>query len=66
MENVGGVKQKSKRKESRYGKRYGVEFELRCVKLRLGEKDESKISSISSPIQFFCKQHINCRGSSKQ
>jgi len=39
MENVGGVKQKSKRgKESRYGKRYGVEFKLRCVKLRLGGK----------------------------
>ncbi len=37
MENVGGVKQKSKRKESRYGKRYGFEFKLRCVKLRLEE-----------------------------
>ena len=37
MESVGGVKQKSKRKESRYGKRYGFEFKLRCVKLRLEE-----------------------------
>jgi transposase InsO family protein len=37
MENVKGVKKKSKRKESRYGKRYGVEFKLRCVKLRLEE-----------------------------
>jgi transposase InsO family protein len=37
MEKVGGVKQKSKRKESRYGKRYGFEFKLRCVKLRLEE-----------------------------
>lgn len=37
MENVGGVKQKSKSKESRYGKRYGFEFKLRCVKLRLEE-----------------------------
>jgi transposase InsO family protein len=37
MENVEGVKKKSKRKESRYGKRYGVEFKLRCVKLRLEE-----------------------------
>jgi len=40
MEKVGGVKQKSKRKESRYGKRYGFEFKLRCVKLRL-EKGSS-------------------------
>jgi transposase InsO family protein len=37
MEKVGGVKKKSKRKESRYGKRYGFEFKLRCVKLRLEE-----------------------------
>ena len=37
MEKVGGVKQKGKRKESRYGKRYGFEFKLRCVKLRLEE-----------------------------
>jgi len=37
MENVAGVKKKSKRKESRYGKRYGFEFKLRCVKLRLEE-----------------------------
>jgi transposase InsO family protein len=37
MENVEEVKKKSKRKESRYGKRYGVEFKLRCVKLRLEE-----------------------------
>jgi transposase InsO family protein len=37
MEHVDGVKKKSKRKESRYGKRYGFEFKLRCVKLRLEE-----------------------------
>ncbi len=37
MENVEEVKKKSKRKESRYGKRYGFEFKLRCVKLRLEE-----------------------------
>jgi len=37
MEKVGGVKQKSKSKESQYGKRYGFEFKLRCVKLRLEE-----------------------------
>ena len=37
MEHVEGVKKKSKRKESRYGKRYGFEFKLRCVKLRLEE-----------------------------
>jgi len=37
MESVGGVKKKSKSKESRYGKRYGFEFKLRCVKWRLEE-----------------------------
>ena len=37
MENVEEVKKKCKRKESRYGKRYGLEFKLRCVKLRLEE-----------------------------
>jgi len=37
MERVAGVKKKSKRKESRYGRRYGLEFKLRCVKLRLEE-----------------------------
>ena len=37
MESVEGVKKKSKGKESRYGKRYGFEFKLRCVKLRLEE-----------------------------
>jgi len=37
MENVSGVKKKSKRKESRYGRRYGLAFKLRCVKLRLEE-----------------------------
>ncbi len=37
MENVAGVKKKSKRKGNRYGKRYGLEFKLRCVKLRLEE-----------------------------
>ncbi len=37
MENVEEVKKKSKGKESRYGKRYGLEFKVRCVKLRLEE-----------------------------
>jgi transposase InsO family protein len=37
MEKVVGVKQRSKRKESRYGKRYAFEFKLRCVKLQLEE-----------------------------
>ena len=37
MENVEEVKKKSKGKESQYGKRYGIEFKLRCVKLRLEE-----------------------------
>jgi transposase InsO family protein len=37
MEHVDGVKKRSKGKENRYGKRYGFEFKLRCVKLRLEE-----------------------------
>ena len=37
MESVGGVKKKSKSKESRYGKRYGFEFKPRCVKWRWEE-----------------------------
>ena len=37
MENVEEVKRKSKEKESRFGKRYGFEIKLRCVKLRLEE-----------------------------
>jgi transposase len=37
MEKVDGVKRKSSRKESRYGKRYEFEVKLRCVKLRLEE-----------------------------
>jgi len=37
MEDLIEVKKKKKGKESRYGKRYGFEFKLRCVKLRLEE-----------------------------
>jgi transposase-like protein len=37
MEEVGGIKKRVKGKESQYGKRYGFEFKLRCVKLRLEE-----------------------------
>ena len=37
MEDVEEVKKKNKGKEGRYGKRYGLEFKLRCVKLRLEE-----------------------------
>jgi transposase InsO family protein len=37
MEDVEKVKKKSKGKESRYGKRYGLELKLRCVKLSLEE-----------------------------
>jgi transposase-like protein len=37
MENVEEVKRKGKGKESRFGKRYGLELKLRCVKLRLEE-----------------------------
>ena len=37
MESVEEVKRKCKEKESRFGKRYGFEFKLRCVKLQLEE-----------------------------
>ena len=37
MESIEEVKRKSKGKESRYGRRYGFELKLRCVKLRLEE-----------------------------
>ncbi len=37
MEDVEEVKKRVKGKESRFGKRYGFEFKLRCVKLRLEE-----------------------------
>ena len=45
--NVEEVKKKSKGKESRYGKRYGFEFKLRCVKLRLEE---------GIPVSLLCKE----------
>ena len=37
MESVRKVRRKRKGKESRFGKRYGFELKLRCVKLRLEE-----------------------------
>ena len=37
MESVEEVKRKSKGKESRFGRRYGFELKLRCVKLRMEE-----------------------------
>jgi transposase-like protein len=37
MEKVEGVKRKKKGKESRFGRRYGFELKLRCVKLRVEE-----------------------------
>ncbi len=37
MEDVEEVRKRVKGKESRYGKRYGFELKLRCVKLRLEE-----------------------------
>jgi len=47
MENVEEVKRKSKGKESRFGKRYGFEIKLRCVKLRLEE---------GLPYSLLCKE----------
>jgi hypothetical protein len=37
MERVGEIKKKSEGKESRFGKWYGFEINLRCVKPRLEE-----------------------------
>ena len=37
MEGAEEVKRKEKGKESRFGKRYGIELKLRCVKLHLEE-----------------------------
>jgi hypothetical protein len=48
MENLSGVKKKSKRKENRDGTRCGLEFKLRCVKLRLEEG--SLVISIASGV----------------
>jgi transposase InsO family protein len=50
MEDVEEVKKRSKGKESRYGKRYGFEFKLRCVKLRLEEE---------IPVSLLCKE-VGC------
>ncbi len=47
MESVEEVKRKSKDKENRYGKRYGYEFRLRAVKLRLEE---------GIPVSLLCKE----------
>src|SRR5512136_1061638 len=54
MEDVEEVKKKSKGKEGRYGKRYGLEFKLRCVKLRLEE--EIPISLLSQEVR--CSQDV--------
>src|SRR5512136_3378293 len=54
MEDVEEVKKKSKGKEGRYGKRYGLEFKLRCVKLRLEE--EIPISLMSKEVG--CSQDV--------
>src|SRR5512135_1957103 len=48
MEEVEEAKKRRKGKESRYGKRYGFEFKLRCVKLRLEE--EIPISLLSKEV----------------
>jgi len=45
MEDVEEVKKRSKGKESNYGKRYGFEFKLRCVKLRLEEEIPTSLLS---------------------
>jgi len=47
MESVEEAKRKSKGKESRFGKRYGFEVKLRCVKLRLEE---------GLPVLLLCKE----------
>ena len=57
MENVAGVKRRSKRKESRYGRRYQLEFKLRCVKLRLEEG--LPVSLLSKEVG--CSQDVGIR-----
>jgi len=47
MERVEEVKRKINEKESRFGKRYGFEIKLRCVKLRLEE---------GLPVGLLCKE----------
>ena len=48
MESVKEVKRRKKnRKESRFGKRYGFELKLRCMKLRLEE---------GLPVSLLCKE----------
>ncbi len=54
MEDVEEVKKRSKGKESHYGKRYGFEFKLRCVKLRLEE--EIPVSLLSKEVG--CSQDV--------
>ena len=54
MEEVEEAKKRSKGKESNYGKRYGFEFKLRCVKLRLEE--EIPISLLSKEVG--CSQDV--------
>jgi transposase-like protein len=51
MESVEEVKKKCKGKESRSGKRYGFEFKLRWVKLRLEE---------GLPVSLLCKEAGVC------
>lgn len=54
MEEVEEVKKRNKGKESNYGKRYGYEFKLRCVKLRLEE--EIPIALLSKEVG--CSQDV--------
>ena len=54
MEEVEEAKKRNKGKESRYGKRYGFEFKLRCVKLRLEE--EIPISLLAKEVG--CSQDV--------
>jgi transposase InsO family protein len=54
MEEVEEAKKRSKGKESRYGNRYGFEFRLRCVKLRLEE--EIPVSLLSKEVG--CSQDV--------
>jgi transposase InsO family protein len=54
MEDVEEIKKRSKGKESHYGKRYGFEFKLRCVKLKLEE--EIPVSLLSKEVG--CSQDV--------
>ena len=67
MEDAVEVKKKNKGKQSRHGKRYGLEFKLRCVKLRLeGGFPISLLSKKREPVKmlFVVGESVSGKGRS--